>query len=128
MQREIKFRLIKKNKIVGYERFDHGRCHYSRDGIRWNDTPIAHDDKDQYIRQTLNKQEVYEGDILTDAKRMIPPEVLVWNEQWAGFRPTGYHYDTNTLFEEMWLETILGNIHEHPELVPSDELGQEEQS
>jgi hypothetical protein len=120
MKREIKFRLIKDNKIVGYERFDHGSWHYSRDGIQWNYTRIAHDDKDQYIRQNVNNQEVYEGDILTDAKRMIPPEVMMWNEEWAGFRPTGYHYNTNTRLEDTWLDTVIGNIHEHPELLDSN--------
>lgn len=121
MKREIKFRLIRDGKIVGYERFDHGGWYYSRDGIQWNDTRIAHDDKDQYIRLNMNNQEVYEGDILTDAKRMIPPEVMMWNEELARFRPTGYHFNTHTLLEDTWLDTIIGNIHENPELVTMDE-------
>ena len=108
MHRELKFRLIKNNKIVGYERFALSAWQYSKDGRQWTYTPIVHDDKDQYIGQIVNNQEVYEGDILSDETRLAPPDVLVWNEKWLGFRLSTENQ--NTFLQNTGYDTIIGNI------------------
>jgi hypothetical protein len=115
MQREIKFRLIKNNKIVGYERFALSAWQYSKDGRQWKYTPIVHDDKDRYIGQIVNNQEVYERDILSDEERLAPPDVMVWNEKWLGFRLSTENQ--NTFLQNTGYDTIIGNIHENPELL-----------
>lgn len=80
----IKFRLIKDNKIVGYERHIPGRMDgrirhlpaiiHSKEenGSGWNiysqigNGVIDHDSKEQYIdKQDVNGQDVYQGDRVT---------------------------------------------------------------
>jgi len=116
MHRELKFRLIKNNKIVGYERFAQSTWQYSKDGIHWNDHPIPHDDKDQYIGQKVNHHEVYEGDILSDEEGVSDPDVILWSEKWSGFRLNESR--NNTFLQNTPYDTIIGNIHENPELLP----------
>ncbi len=128
MRRELKFRLIKDKKIVGYERFDHGRWRYSRDGIRWNDTVIAHDNKDQYTGRT-NKRgtEIYEGDIVNwfdklgrnDVPFVVAYEhaqfiLTVPHDQLPG-RYVGWALDSKEL-------EVIGNITEDSDLLQRDSL------
>jgi hypothetical protein len=110
MKREIKFRLIKANKIVGYERFAHGAWRYSRDGIQWNDIFIDHDDKDQYFALKVNDQEVYERDILKYQNgRLSDPIEFPKDYTWLKARTEVRHWRTDV--------EVIGNIYEKPELV-----------
>src|ERR687895_586423 len=116
MRREIKFRLIQNNKIVGYERFAQSTWQYSKDGIHWNGLPIPHDDKDPYIGQKVNNHEVYECDILSDEEGISDPDVILWSEKWSVFRLGELR--NNTFLQNTSYDTIIGNIHENPELLP----------
>jgi len=67
MSREIKFRLIKDDKVVGYEMFLDGRWVYAYLNENFNlHTPyIKHDSKNQYTGlKDKNGVEICEGDVL----------------------------------------------------------------
>jgi len=62
--REIKFRLIKNKKIVGFEWFFKGRWYYSKDGEIWTRKYIKHDEKNIFVGMDKNKKEIYERDFI----------------------------------------------------------------
>ncbi len=123
MKRELKFRLIHDNKIVGYERFNHGKWRYSRDGMRWNDTVIAHDDKDQYTgRKDHHGTEIYEGDIVNWFDKLGRNDVpFVVAYEHAQFILTAPHDHLAGRYVGWALDSkeleVIGNIYENPELL-----------
>ena len=131
--RELKFRLIRDGKIVGYEKWYPGQgkpidvtsaepCWlYSRNGGEtWNPTPIPHKTKDQFTGLTANGVEIYEGDIIKDADSGSYGAVVWSNDKHWGYlfdtRPDhGWNHPTKG-FQRDHLE-VIGNIHENPELL-----------
>jgi hypothetical protein len=130
MNREIKFRLRKGNKIVGYEMWiveqgKSGRWVYAySDGVfNRNIPPIEHNEKDQYTSIKIAKnREIYEGDILSDEEGIIEPDVIEWNNKWSGFRLSRLRQ--NTFLLNTGYDTIIGTIYENPELLPKEDVGQ----
>lgn len=143
--REIKFRLIKNNKIVGYEKWfsGDGDDHpagwiYSVDGKTWDGLLILHDHKDRFAGLLdKNGKEIYEGDILKVVQRgkIITPMKFNKEPEWTDF----YEKIVKVYYEPgMWLTEgsiighlvtvnaqardsggsieVIGNIHRNPEL------------
>ena len=115
-QREIKFRLIKDNKIVGYEWFNDGVWCYSEDGEMWNTAYIEHDEKNQYTGlKDKNGKEIYEGDIVSYGKEKYK---VIWANGRAGFLCVN-GIDTREL--GIYSGNVIGNIFENPELLKREE-------
>lgn len=129
--REIKFRLVKDGKIVGYERHDIEHyskvtiCH-SEDGEKWFSIVycaverefIEHDHKDQFIGlPDKNGVEIYERDIIRGSR--FPHHVHQVEYDEAQFNPFGYPSGwSDGEWENVgWLECeVIGNIYENKEL------------
>jgi len=119
--RELKFRLIKDGKIVGYERWVHYCWEYSYDGLNWNERYIIHDSKDEYTgRKDKNGRDVYEGDVLASVAELDSVKVLgeisytngafMATMPFMSFETALYSFDMSTV-------EVIGNIYENPELV-----------
>ncbi|MDD5358310.1 MAG: YopX family protein [Candidatus Nanoarchaeia archaeon] len=121
--REIKFRLILYNKIVGYEKWYPGKWNdnnryweayphwlYSIDNMYYNTTFIFHDHKEQYIYRVDEKnREIYEGDFVTN---IYMRGVVVWSDESRDWGIWG------TVIIHNWEGiNIIGNIHDNPELL-----------
>ena len=139
--REIKYRLRIRGKIVGYEKwhpdaFEHGIWIYSKDNSCWDHKYIPHFDKDQFTGLCdKNGKEEYEKDIV---------EFVHHNGLWRGVveyvsdgaKIAAFVYVKSRridkkinldpiripLYEiERWLtgvsEEVIGNIYENPELL-----------
>jgi len=117
--REIKFRLILDNKIVGYEKWYAGKRNpqtglweaedrwlYSKDGKYWNPQYIYHHKKDMYTGLKIRDKEVYEGDIIqlkwesgiddNDNPKYETENILVyWDEDACNFlvQWSGFEYE-----------------------------------
>jgi YopX protein len=105
MKREIKFRLIKNNKIVGYERFDHGEWFYSRDGSQWNEHFILHDDKDQYTGlPDKHGTEIAQADIV---KNKVG---LLYEVRFGKFADTKWHAQYGFYLYDFESKMIMGNM------------------
>lgn len=127
--REIKFRLIRDGKIVGYEKWYPGQKRhdtenpswlwmakpswlYSKDGEFWKPNAILHDSKDQFTNLTDgNVKEIYERDIVRGAgeRQGGPSEVFYGYGQWQPFSFVGSYNGKD--FE------VIGNTHENPDLL-----------
>lgn len=143
--REIKFRLVKDGKIVGYEKhvvscglvqIFHSAKNDDEEGWEWWNVSIRdfrchfidHDHKDQFADlKDKNRREIYEGDIV----RYIP---LAPTPHFLKFFPKGYEDSvirwTLTADYEQGIDQIefnlshpaskcevIGNVHESPDLV-----------
>jgi uncharacterized phage protein (TIGR01671 family) len=141
--RDTKFRLIKENKIVGYEQ--HSLCYHkgikqitilhSPDNKEWWNTRyddskwISHDDKEQYTGlKDRNGKEIYKGDIVRFHQFLFDEYAEVEHEMICeiGFDEYGLELIIDDIekggplacmygvHEESF--EIIGNIHENPEL------------
>jgi len=137
--RELKFRLVRDNKIVGYEyhlidpELSAGYCIYhqsiedymadtlhSKKPITTGDLVfIFHDQKNQYIGlHDKNGKEIYEGDIVKYMNES--PELVEWEEDRAGFIPFGEWYCDMMLGWGEFDGEIIGNIYENPGLLEKE--------
>jgi len=136
--REIKFRLIKEGKIVGYEKHilscgkiqifhstngdDEPRWEWWNIQIvkrRW----IEHDDKEQFTGlRDKNSREIYEGDICQfsslSKRTIVFKDGAFGYEEIKDFIAFGGHYHFYSIMAEI---EVLGNIHENPELLKEGE-------
>ena len=127
--RELKFRLIRDGKIVGYEKWYPGQgkptdvtsaepCWlYSKDGVYWNPTYIRHDSKDQFTGlKDRNDMELFEGDVIK--KHEGEYMGLTGYVEWCGTCCLGYRTQyigigNSELIQVPWdTFEIIGNIHE----------------
>lgn len=131
--REIKFRLIKDGKIVGYERFNpKGELNcweYSLDNVSWTNLRIIHTEKNQFTNsKDKNGKEIYSGDIVkSDGIHNGEKVVLIgkiefedgcFNLLWKWESPEGSGtYSIRPLSRENEYLEVIGNIYENPELL-----------
>lgn len=131
---EIKFRLIRNNKIVGYEEHrknpddDYYEIWHSEDGKKWwlytYRNGICHDKKEWYCKlKDENKKEIYEGDLLCSSLDDDPSIYEVVFEDGC-FRkkylnwPIGIDKPIITQKEiNLLKDKVVGNIHDNPELI-----------
>lgn len=132
--REIKFRLLLRDKIVGYEKWYSGvytedrgwEAHplwlTSLDSNSWSPTTIFHTHKNQFTGLLdKNGVEIYEGDILKNSfaenliqrgyflKAGIPPQVIFIINDIRNL-PVWEGQEKASI-------EIIGNIYEHPNLL-----------
>lgn len=124
--RDIKFRAYDKlNKkficlddfcIEGtgcYGNIMHNCPDYNDDMIEWESTGY---ELMQFTGlKDKNDKDIYEGDIVSWTQPdngEVDSGTIIWNKEYAGFEITGDHcLDWNHML------TIIGNIHENPELI-----------
>ena len=123
MSREVRFRLRLHGKIVGYEKWYSGAwlkdemyfraepCWlYSKDGDKWNPTPIKHDEKDASTGlHDKNGNEVWDGDLI---RHSGAGGVVEWINDGCGwgFRRERHFMMLSHLCEK-YME-VMGNIWE----------------
>lgn len=135
--REIKFRLIKDGKIVGYEKhikpeyIDRIRIFHSIDNVEWIDTAhdplheIPHDNKNSCMgSKDKNNKEVYEGDIVGDPesdwhdgipKFHLHSGIVDWLMYGFWIKYVNHHDGRDiSALEEM---EVIGNIYENEDLL-----------
>ncbi len=131
--RDLKFRLLRDGKIVGYER--HRRIksffliiEHSIDNKVWHPIKmilryIVHDDKEQYIgREDSKNVEIYEGDKLVTSnnnpeydlwdKECHGVTVVIWDKYYCCFTGTPWKWDNyeESVYSLKFVE-IIGDIH-----------------
>ena len=137
--REIKFRLVKDGKIVGYEThtidpdINEGICIYHKcpadevfkygypitSGDKWF---IFHDSKEQFTGLLdRNDKEIYEGDIVQTKYETMPPISIMWRDGGFYYSPPKKDPNDGRLFCVCEFTTesdeVIGNIHDNPELL-----------
>jgi hypothetical protein len=111
--RELKFRLIKDDKIVGYELFLDGKWVYAypEGNFNINIPYIEHDYKEQFTGlKDQNGVEIYEGDIIADISHGNLLRTFVVED----IRTITREFD-NSEHSSEWHR--IGNIHENKELI-----------
>jgi YopX protein len=134
--REIKFRLLLENQIVGYERWypgvwDSGSeswraipCWlYSAVGELWAPGRLAHNYKEQWTG-TYDKEglEIYEGDIIKavivfDSGQLPHMGRVIWSNDFAEYSTSNDAGETPFFEHIPYTREIIGNIHKSPELL-----------
>lgn len=131
--REIKFRLLLCDMVVGYEIHRKGEALFasimhSVCGEDWKNIhhyfePILHDNKAQFTGlHDKNGKEIYEGDIVNgylsfQGGRLPTMGAIVWSDEFAAFAvkneggETLFHNHFRSSFE------VVGNIYENRELL-----------
>jgi len=138
--REIKFRLIKDNKIVGYEKHKlyiephtdkHNVCIYhsrTQHEMSWYEITLCpkeylpHDNKNQFTGlRDANGKEIYEGDILlTDPESKKAKALVVWDDSHSQWAYTYNQLSNHSIRQEILdiiNAVILGNVWENPKLL-----------
>ena len=122
--KDIMFRLIDRNLIVGYEQYMHFNdridwLYAETDNGVWGHDYPYHDHKEQFTgMKDKTGQNVYEGDIFDMGMGWI--DVIKWNEEKAAFGqwcPSKDKWDFHTLDGSIPDQKIVGNIHDNPELI-----------
>ena len=140
MSREIKFRVIAKNKVVGYERIFNGQWEWMclelnpDNGIRWVNGTFKGENliRDEFTSlHDKNGKEIYEGDILNGWRKGSNSDreytgIIEWQQQQAGWVIKCGKYIMEILSLAMSGDGIItqldsfeviGNIYENPELL-----------
>ena len=137
MSREIKYRLIRNGKIVGYERhrlsyvgadktiiivIEHspdgvGFCDFFRRDVKW--AWISHDTKEQYTGlKDKNGGEIYEGDVV-NWKGMECGDTMAYGKDLIDVvGEIRCEYGSNEWIRNSANQClVIGNIHANPELM-----------
>ncbi len=129
--REIKFRLIKDNNIVGYEwhniaKGQHVAIMHSKDGTVWAnihlrpENYIDHDNKEQFTGLPDKQgKKIYDGDTLKNPNDPRGNKLfdVAWSEMfhgWTGNSQTECLQMKPCVFDEC---EVISDIHEKPELL-----------
>jgi hypothetical protein len=124
--RAMRFKLVKDNKVVGYEEWfsdarcwgfeDHGCWAYSIDGYTWKTTAIPHDSKYQFTGlRGKNRKEIYEKDIILRSYKIKNNETGEIKE-WIEKDSVSFGYSEGDDYEtESFYGWMLG---ENPLVVP----------
>ena len=142
--REIKFRLIRNKKIVGYEWFCEGEWYYSEDGEIWTKKYIRHDEKNIFVGIDKNKEEIYERDFIRRdfyVRYYSKSEGYIIGEVRCGFSIGRYLHNPfyNITYSEILEESalnkpcfftrasftakrseVIGNVYETPNLIEKE--------
>jgi len=117
--REIKFRAFDVNEEMHYFELD---AKTLRDGVSENFKYILWQEEGYELMQYTglkdkSGKEIYEGDIL--AEDVININVVIWDKyRWNIKEFYAPSYDSpDSAFSERMIFEIIGNIHEHPELI-----------
>lgn len=114
MQREIKFRARNANLprcwIYGYFAIEHGECFIINNEGRFK--VIAGTEGQLAGLFDKNSKEIYEGDILKWSSPLVDRRWIVEATD-GGWNP----FIDNMQTDGPWHYEVIGNIHEHPELL-----------
>lgn len=138
---ELKFRLIRDAKIVGYEVHEYDKITNTFYIFHNKDTTpgynicaveeafIPHDSKEQYTGlRDANGKDIYEGEIIVIHHRhkkgfgskstfLIESNLSDWGYEFTWRNLTGYGCSTHIMQSSPCNYEIIGNINENPELI-----------
>ena len=115
MSRELKFRAWVEESKWDYYAYN---IQERADMSEWFGSPTIHIEQYTGLKDK-NGKEIYEGDILQIDDHILGDFVVVWhNFGWKIKRSVGYESLSVHKSEDC---TVIGNIHENPELVGGEE-------
>jgi len=135
--REIKFRLIRDGKIVGYEKWYLGSWSeeeqmyrakpcwlYSKDNKKWNPTYIFHDNKEQFTGlKDKNGKEIFEGNIVhfldpeSPSRPKVHKSIVQWFQEGCSYECAIINSNKSCGLYKLAQNQIevIGNIHDKPD-------------
>jgi hypothetical protein len=128
MSREIKFRVVADNTIIGYEKLVNGSWQWMcpqlnpNDWERWTKGSFPTSDnikhsRDQFTgKKDKNANDIYEGDILGNEMLRCVVEIEEDGRWILRFKDIRI-YSISILDHKISKSAIVGNIHENPELL-----------